>query len=82
MVKGDPYRCEWCTFSWKTNSDVIPLKCPSCENSNILNEAECFKKILGEENILRFHKQIKKKSEVVEEVKKKESFFSRIFKNK
>jgi len=90
MAKGDQYRCDWCTFSWRTKSEVNPIRCPSCEDTNIINEVESFKKILGEENILRVDKKLKK-APVISEKKlegksedeiKEKNFFLRLFKKK
>ena len=83
MVSGDQYRCDWCTFSWRTKSDSNPIRCPSCGHGNIINEAESFRKILGKENILDVDKKVKKKPEVVEEeIEEEKGFFSKIFKKK
>jgi hypothetical protein len=82
MAKGDQYGCEWCTFSWKTKSDTIPIRCPSCEDGNIINEVESFRKILGEENILQVDKKIKKKPKFIEEEVEEKGFFSRLFNKK
>ena len=86
MAKGDQYRCDWCTYSWKVKSDIAPLRCPSCEHGNIINEVESFRKILGEENILQVGKITKKESKtkehIEEEVKEEKSFFSKLFNKK
>lgn len=83
MAEGDQYRCDWCTFSWRTKSDAKPIRCPSCGHGNIINEAESFRKILGKENILDIDKKVKKQPRVLEEeVEEEKSFFSKIFKKK
>ena len=76
MAIGDQYRCDWCGYTWRTKSDTIPWRCPSCSNGNIVNEVEKFKEILGKENILLFNKK-KKKEEKIEEEKVEKRFFKK-----
>ncbi len=83
MAKGDQYCCDWCTYSWRTKSDILPTRCPSCEHENIINETESFRDILGKENILQISKKkIKNESEPVEEKKKFVNKFFKFFKKK
>jgi len=67
MVIGDQYRCDWCGYTWRTKSNAVPWRCPSCSSGNIVNEVEKFKEILGKENILLLHKKEKKEEKIEEE---------------
>ena len=83
MAEGDPFRCDWCNYSWRAKSDAVQLRCPSCGHDNVINEIESFKDVLGKENVLVLDNKKKKIREpIVEEEEKEESFFKRIFKKR
>ena len=81
MARGDQYHCDWCNFSWRTKSDLLPIRCPSCEHNHIINEADSFRKILGKKNILDVDKKnTNKGQEVVEKViEEKSSVVDKLF---
>mgnify|MGYP003978148835 FL=1 len=72
MTEGDPFRCDWCNYSWRAKSDAPQLRCPSCGHDNVINEMESFKDVLGKENVLLLGSKKKKSFETIIEEQEEE----------
>ncbi len=79
MAEGDPFRCDWCNYSWRAKSDALQLRCPSCGHNNVINELDSFKDVLGKENVLLLDNKRKRAIEPSSEerVEKDKSWYSR-----